>query len=68
MPLDAFQNVFAGNPLDRASYSRSQPEWLAEKLADPDSLAMVIWNGRPMVENRKGGGAQLAYVRASLAG
>ncbi|MGH6970126.1 MAG: NAD(+) diphosphatase [Caulobacteraceae bacterium] len=68
MPLTSFQNVFAGNPLDRASDRRSNAEWVAERLADPDSLALVMWNGRPMVENRNGGGAQIAYVRASLAG
>ncbi|HEY1426420.1 MAG TPA: NAD(+) diphosphatase [Caulobacteraceae bacterium] len=67
MPLDAFTNVFAGNPLDRASYQRSQPDWVAQKIADPDSLSMVLWNGKPMVENRAGGGAQVAYVRASMA-
>ena len=27
MPLDSFTNVFAGNPLDRASYQRSQVDW-----------------------------------------
>ena len=69
MPLTAFQNVFAGNPLDRVSYKRSEPEWVAEKLADPASIAMVLWNGKPMVESRKDGkGRQVAYVRADLAG
>ena len=67
MPLDAFTNVFAGNPLDRASYQRSQADWVAQKVADPESLAMVLWNGKPMVENRNGGGSQIAYVRASMA-
>jgi len=69
MPLTAFQNVFAGNPLDRASYQRSKPEWIAEKLADPGSIAMVLWNGKPMVENRKDQpkASQIAYVRADLA-
>ena len=33
MALDAFQNTFAGNPLDRASDRRSKPEWIAEQLA-----------------------------------
>jgi NAD+ diphosphatase len=69
MPLTAFMNVFAGNPLDRVSDRRSKPEWVAARLADPDSLALVIWNGKPMVETPKpGGGPQIAYVRADLAG
>jgi NAD+ diphosphatase len=67
MPLDAFTNVFAGNPLDRASYQRSDTDWVKQKIADPDSLAMVLWNGKPMVEDRNGGGSQIAYVRAAMA-
>jgi NAD+ diphosphatase len=67
MPLTAFTNVFAGNPLDRASYQRSNADWIQEKVADPDSLSLVMWNGKPMVEKREGGGSQIAYVRADLA-
>ena len=67
MPLTAFTNVFAGNPLDRSSYARSKPDWVAEKLADTSSLALVLWNGKPMVEKREGGGSQIAYVRADMA-
>ncbi len=67
MPLSAFMNVFAGNPLDRASDRRANAAWVAGKLADPGSLALVMWNGKPMVEKREGGGSQIAYVRADLA-
>jgi NAD+ diphosphatase len=66
MPLDAFQNTFAGNPLDRASYRRSKPEWIAEQLAAPDSLGVALWNGRPFVEPAKDGGMQIAYLPAKL--
>jgi NAD+ diphosphatase len=70
MPLTAFTNVFAGNPLDRASDRRSNTAWVAEKLADPTSLALVLWNGKPMVEAKKDDpkASQIAYVRADLAG
>jgi NAD+ diphosphatase len=68
MPLTAFMNVFAGNPLDRASDRRADAEWVAEKLAHPDSLALAIWNGKPMVETTKDGQAQIAYLSAKLAG
>jgi NAD+ diphosphatase len=67
MPLSAFTNTFAGNPLDRASYRRADPDWLAEKLAAADSLALALWNGRPLVEDAKGGGVQLAYLAADMA-
>ena len=68
MPLNAFFNTFAGNPLDRASDRRSNEAWVAEQMAAPDSLGIAIWNGRPLVENAKeGGGVQIAYVSADMA-
>ncbi|MEO8115531.1 MAG: NUDIX-like domain-containing protein, partial [Phenylobacterium sp.] len=68
MPLDAFQNTFAGNPLDRASERRTDPEWLAGQLASADSLGLALWNGRPFVEPAEGGGMQIAYLPARLVG
>ncbi len=69
MPLDAFQNTFAGNPLDRASYKRADADWLEAKIADPDTLAVALWNGKPMVEDAPGGDRSLriAYVPMGLA-
>lgn len=67
MPLTAFQNTFAGNPLNRASERRGDAAWLAEKLDAPDSLAVAIWNGKPLVETSKDGGVQIAYLRADMA-
>ena len=72
MSLTAFTNTFAGNPLDRASDRRANAAWVAEQLADSGSLAIAIWNGRPLVEDAKdakdrGGGVQIAYLAADLA-
>ena len=67
MPLDAFTNTFAGNPLDRASDRRADADWLAEKLSAPDSLAVALWNGRPLVEDAKSGGVQIAWLAADRA-
>ena len=62
MAIDSFANVFAGNPLERASYRRADEDWLAERLADRNSLALAMWNGKPLVEDAKSGGAQIAYL------
>jgi NAD+ diphosphatase len=43
-------NTFAGNPLDRAGERRNDPDWLAEQGADPEALALVLWEGRPLLE------------------
>jgi NAD+ diphosphatase len=66
MALDVFQNTFAGNPLDRASYRRAKPEWIAEQLASPEALGVAIWNGKPFVEPTKDGGMQIAYLPAKM--
>ena len=49
MPLPAL-NTFAGNPLDRAGDRRNDPDWLAEQAANPEALALVLWEGRPLLE------------------
>jgi len=67
MALDSFLNVFAGNPLERSSYRRTDEAWLAERLAESGSLAVAMWNGKPLVEDAKGGGAQIAYLAAGMA-
>ncbi len=43
-------NTFAGNPLDRAGDLRNDPDWLAAQEANPEAQAMVLWEGRPLVE------------------
>lgn len=59
MPLPAL-NTFAGNPLDRAGDRRNDPDWLAERAADPEALALVLWEGRPLLE--AGGEPRLAWL------
>lgn len=66
MALDVFQNIFAGNPLDRASERRGDAAWLNEKINAPDSLGIALWNGKPLVEAGKDGGLQIAYLRADM--
>ncbi len=66
MPLSDITNTFTGNPLDRASDRRVDPDWIAARFAEPGTLALPLWNGQPMVEDG-GGRARLAYVGAHLA-
>jgi len=67
MALSFYSHTFAGNPLDRASERRGDEAWLAEKLADPSSLAVALWNGQPLVEAGAAGTPQIAYLPASMA-
>ena len=69
MPLSTITNTFAGNPLDRASEKRTDIDWMSARLNDPESLAIAIWNGRPLVEDAASGkpAVQIAYLPISLA-
>jgi NAD+ diphosphatase len=70
MPLSACTNVFAGNPLDRASERRGDAGWVAAKLHDAATLIMALWNGAPLVEpspSQDGASdVRLAYFSAGL--
>ena len=69
MPLSTITNIFAGNPLDRASEKRIDTDWMSARLNDAESLAVAIWNGRPLVEDAPPGkpAVRIAYLPISLA-
>ena len=60
MPLPVL-TTFAGNPLDRAGDRRNDPVWLAQQEANPEAVAMVLWQGRPLVEDHADG-PRLAWL------
>ena len=60
MPLPVL-NTFAGNPLDRAGDRRDDPAWIEAQRANPEALALVVWNGGPLVENHAEG-PRLAWL------
>lgn len=43
--------TFAGNPLDRASDQRVNPEWIADRLKDETSLFLPLYRGDPLVRD-----------------
>ena len=55
MTVRFFVNTYAGNPLDRRSELRIEPDRLAELRAAPDCRVVVFWNGQPLVADREGG-------------
>jgi NAD+ diphosphatase len=48
------RNVFSGNPLDRSGDLRNDAAWLAEQETNPEALAMILWEGRPLIETHEG--------------
>ena len=43
-------NVYTGNPLDRAGLLRDDADWVAARLADPQSLFVPVWRSRTLVQ------------------
>ena len=41
--------TFGGSSLDRAGELRTQPEALAQAMADPAAAAIVFWRGKPLI-------------------
>ena len=66
MPFDSFRNIFSGNTLDRASGKRSDPDWLAARIREPEAVAYALWNGSPLVTGQ-GDAVRLAELPAKLA-
>lgn len=50
-----FQNTFSGNPLDRAGDLRNDSSWMAAQREHPNAMALVMWEGRPFIENHAEG-------------
>src|SRR5215472_16999689 len=40
---------FAGNPLNRASEKRTDPNWIESKRRDPSSLVLPLWRLAPFL-------------------
>ena len=46
---------FTGNPLDRASALRSDPDWLAAQQARADARFLPIWQAKPLLAGERAG-------------
>jgi NAD+ diphosphatase len=42
-------HTFAGSPLDRASHRRSDADWLRDRLRDPLTRVIPLWQLKPLV-------------------
>lgn len=60
--------IFGSHPLDRAGIHRTNQDWMAQRLAAPESLVLPIYHGRPYVlpPRAPGEGRELGFVRLSM--
>ncbi len=49
MPITAEPLAFAGNPLDRASDQRTDPQWIDAQLRDASSIILPLYRGDPLI-------------------
>lgn len=47
-------NLFAAEPLDRASDLRADPDWIRERLADSGSVIVPLYRGDPLLRDGRG--------------
>lgn len=68
MGLPQNPNIFANNPLDRASYRRTDKDWVASQIADPASLFVPFFRLQPFVlpEEKPGQGKDVGWLKAAL--
>jgi NAD+ diphosphatase len=60
---------FAGNPLNRASEKRTDPNWIESKRRDPSSFILPVWRLEPFLLGAEKSGAptELGLIRPGIA-
>jgi NAD+ diphosphatase len=60
---------FAGNPLNRMSEKRTDPDWIESKRRDPSSLVLPMWRLEPFLLEPKTSGppVELGLLRSGVA-
>jgi NAD+ diphosphatase len=60
-------NFYVTASLDRASARRRNPDWLAERLANPESRLLLVWRGQNLVREASAPAAALLEVAEARA-
>ncbi len=67
MILASRPNAYTGNPLDRASDRRDDEGWIADRLADPDSLFVPVWRARNLMRGVEQGTPEAVFLSGAAA-
>ena len=60
-------NPYTGSPLDRAGQKRDDAAWIADRLADPDSLFIPVWRARTLFQGLDERRPQAVYLTGDAA-
>lgn len=68
MALPPNPNTFANNPLERASYRRTDDEWVKAHLKEPNSRIVPLWRQQPFVlpPEKPGQSTDVGWLRPGL--
>jgi NAD+ diphosphatase len=55
-------NVYSLSPLDRIAARREDPAWIAEKLADPETLFVPVWRAKNLVRGSGEEDPEAVYI------
>ncbi len=60
-------NVYSSSPLDRIATRREDPAWIAERLADPETLFVPVWRTKNLVRGSGEGNPEAVYISGEMA-
>jgi NAD+ diphosphatase len=60
-------NAYAASPLDRAGHRREDAEWIAARLADPESLFVPVWRSRSLLRGMAEGRPEAVFLTGAAA-
>ena len=60
-------NAYTGSPLDRVSGRRDDSDWIAEMLADPETLFAPVWRSRSLMKGVEEGAPEALLLTGAAA-
>lgn len=60
-------NAYTGSPLDRAGHRRDDADWIAEALADPETLFAPVWRSRSLMKGIESGKPEAVLLTGGAA-
>ncbi|NGM21494.1 NAD(+) diphosphatase [Roseomonas stagni] len=60
-------NAYTGSPLDRAGHRRDDQDWIAQALADPETLFAPVWRSRSLMKGVEAGKPEAVLLTGAAA-
>ena len=60
-------NAYTGSPIDRAGHRRDDADWIAQALADPETLFAPVWRSRSLMKGVEAGKPEAVLLTGGAA-